>query len=333
MADFFLKDLKQKLLAARYSVAILSPIGEGSHREVIHGFTRSNERAESPMRVYQFFSRGPGYMNVRICLEEILQDNYDLLITVGWACSMIAKEITGKRSSKMPLLFVGVSNALETGLIDSVDGTKENMTGVTYSKAESNRVISFLHTCKTRLKSLLLPCESPDEIVVVKDKKQIGTYWLAAESQIVADYCHANNINCLIQNLPSALFRYQHIKKELVKHDALMILEGSLSQDIITSLGDFCSEKNITLCSGQLASVRDGIAAVGYGMNFTEMGQKAFEYAQKIVFEKIYPGNLPCYLIPNVRIPAVNLESAKQQGLDPNYIEAVCKECGGNIYR
>jgi len=317
-------ELLEKYQKSEHSVALLSPNGIGTHGEIVRGFILQNESEQRVFRVYPFYSRGLNSDNIRICLEDILNDDFDLLVTVGVRCARLAIEVVKNKNSSIPVISVG-ANFPEIGDVSQCTF----ITGITYGRENvQDRGISFLIACKPYIKEVLLPCE-PDSLLPEGSKGY--PMWLADEIRQISEKFKKVDIGLNVACVTSMVARFDYVKRHIESYDTILLVEGTISLDMHRPLANLCNNHGVTLFSGLTEAVRYG-SAIGYGADFAVLGEKAVEYAQKILFDKVPPQELPFYKVEKIRKPAVNLALAERQGLDSKHIEKVCREWGGDIF-
>ena len=92
------------------------------------------------------------------CCNTALDSYADILICIGKMSAQTLIKLSQKRNALKPILFLGVSDPVDLGLIDTVDRPGGNATGI-YHDVVGQIVspVDLLHLVKPGLKNILLP--------------------------------------------------------------------------------------------------------------------------------------------------------------------------------
>jgi len=321
------KDLKSRLIKANHSVALITPVGMGIHGEVVSGFIQENERLKQPFRVYPYYTRGVNTIDVTHCVEEVLQENFNLIVTVGLVASKVAHEILIKKNKTIPLLSVGITDKIASSVLQPFMDKYGYSSALFYTRSLPEKALQFLYECKPNMHRLLLPAEITKEEAMIDST----TFWLIQEAKQIEEFCISKNISFDFHHYSLIGGLFDFVKDKINDYDAIFLLEGTMAIEIHADTGELCNAAGVTLFSGTLEAVKTS-SALGYGTSFFDLGIKAIDCAKQILLEGIAPNNLPFYMAEDTRRPAINTSLATHQGLDVNHIKRVCNKWNGIIF-
>src|SRR5580704_3701984 len=100
------------------------------------------DQKEYPMIIDTYNANGNRTL-LRAQAEEIVQGNYDAIITVGAQCSQVTHELLTKKQSQVPLIFSAVDDPVKLGLVHT-PRQKDDATGVLSTSDYARQLKSLL---------------------------------------------------------------------------------------------------------------------------------------------------------------------------------------------
>lgn len=323
-------ELARKLQSSTVSVAILTPIGRGSHGQVAQGLTERAEKGDNVFRVYPFYSRSLSENHIRLCLWEILAEKYDAIVTVGFNCTSIAHQVLSEKGWPIPLIFVGVNPPYTYEFYDIENKRGIGRTaGVVYTDHETINGLHFLRECAPHLNSWLIPVEKVKESS--SREPSALSAWPQPEVARAQWFGKKHGIKAKALRYPTTLEMRQGVEEALPNYDAILQLEGTSSFYLHRAFTNLCNKSGKTLFAGLTEGVAFG-AAIGYGADFAELGYQAAEYIREILFNDVEPSTLPLHRVDSLRTAAVNLATAERQGCNPELLKTACERWSGTIF-
>ena len=307
-------------------IALLTPVGLGMHGQVMNGLMNSPFVKEDEFRVFHFFSRGITEDAITYVVKQILEHPFSAIISVGVSCAYVAKKVLAQENSKIPHIFVGVTDPFKYGLgNNSQDLIDHNMTGILYDPYDTEKATTYLCESKPAIQRLLVATER-----IGSGGTHLDTEWIDKEVAAIRSVCEPKGIEVQTHAAQSGAYLYAYVRDNIKTFDTMMLLEGGLSISIFDPLGALCDQYHKTLFSGLSEPVRKS-AAIGYGASYESMGAMAAQYAHSILIEEKSVSQLPLLHQENTRRPILNLELAAGQDLDVAHAEEVCKKWDGII--
>lgn len=307
------------------SVSIIAPLGVGPHGYLIRAFIRSLEAYSNKIMVSPFYTRGLNTMNITRTLEDVFGESSDLIVTIGTKCAVTTVQYMKKHDIDSPVLITGLTPSGFKNFLEAEIRGLSNVYAVLYPDFDTQESIEFLYEAKPLIKSSLIlynVYSSSNENVA------FTLSWLGKEINIVKEFFSKHGVVVEDQYLKNS---YNFLTKNIKQYDCIILLDGTVSLDLHDAVGRLCSHHGVTLFTGMRTAVQSS-SALGYGAEFTPLGEAAADYARRILFEKLSPRDLPVTTINNIRTAAVNTALAERQGLDSDHIVQVCKSWNGVVF-
>lgn len=304
----------QRLHNAPYRVVIFAASSYGNAGQIFRGFMQSNMQSDRPLQHSTHVALGVDRDKIRLVASEILEAEQlpHVVITIGAACTQAYIEVATEKQVSVPLVYLasaGVGSTLCRFLMPGFPST-----GVEVEKGDIEKAARFLWQAKPQMKRLLLPY-MPGGI----------NGYLDRESTIVKDFFTARGVQVSILPVYSLAHSYQLVCSQLTEHDTLMLLEGDLAIERHRAFAYECIRHGVTLFSCISEGPTFG-SALGYAMDFSEIGERAFSYAQQIAYDSVDAALLPVLTIPDKRELFGNASLSSHQDLCPQAFEGIDKD-------
>jgi len=284
-----------------HRVAILTPVSHPSLEQIEKGFIETLNKENPGMYECTTYNANGDRTLMRSQAEEIVQNDYSLIFTIGTGTSKMAKEITAKKEKLTPIVYGAVGDPLGMDLVASLESSGNNLTGVTEPRNIPLQ-IALLKAFKPNLKSVLIAYDPGQDRRLEKDKDQF-TAGLQKEGVQVKSV-EIYQINEISQKIPPFLD----------DTDVLLILKDNTLVSGMESLVRLCSRSQVTIYASDLDSSDNG-AALAFGVPEYEFGVDAAHKARKILEEKQAPSTIASTPVDAFKIK-INIESCKEQGLN-----------------
>lgn len=229
--------------------------------------------------------------------EEILQNNYDLVFTIGVGCSLIMKELCTKQQSNIPLVFTAVDNPQELNLVGpTITGVEEH--------TNYRRQIELLLAIKPAIAHIVLVYDPSQGSGLAKDKEEIAL--ILAAKKIVFTAVEIHNASEV----------HQKVSGFMSNANAVLILKDHTAVSAIDSLIVLCNNYHIPLLASDLNSGTKG-AALAYGIREYDSGVYGAYKAKLIMEGNKAPSEIPVSTVQKF-IMTINTRQAMMQGLTLN---------------
>lgn len=286
-----------------YRIAILEPASHPAMDEISQGFIDTIKKNSNHNQQYKFtrYNANGNPTLLRSQAEEIVHQNYDLIMSIGTNASRTLHELTTKKQRFIPLVFTAIGDPVKCGLVASLQSSGNHTTGVQDTPNYPQQMEALL-TMMPNIKNILLVYDpvgrGGDNDA---DAKAIASF--LATKNITLNYAkvfHANEIQAKVQPL-------------LPGNDVVMILTDHTVVSGVDSLITLCNRYHIPLFASDLPSGDKG-AAIAYGVTEYEHGLKAAQQALLILEQHRKPQDLPVTTVKDMKIK-INSKTAEQQGL------------------
>jgi len=237
-------------------------------------------------------------------IEEALDKNYDMIISMGALYSQTAKSVLVKRRSKIPLVFMSVVNPAELGLVDSEQTPGGNVTGITLDNISKDIAAELVYTLNFAVKNVLIPYNPND-----------NGGKIASELDAIQKFFEQRNVKTSAVVIEHINEITRKLKPFLIYADAVLILVGSIVSDGISNVIKLCNQYRVPLIAYDINAAEKG-AVVAYGAYLEDVGKAAAQqFVRPILHEGKHPSELPVLRMDDWCRVVVNLEAAEKQGL------------------
>ncbi|MDQ5890879.1 MAG: putative tryptophan/tyrosine transport system substrate-binding protein [Candidatus Dependentiae bacterium] len=229
-----------------------------------------------------------------------LESTADAIVSTGISCSQAVTQLSRKRNSLKPIVFVGVSDPVSCGIISSLENPGENITGISSSLPydDNFNAANLLMVVKPNTRHVLLPYIATDNESMAKNIKTT-----------LASYSVATTL-LPVNNETEALMR---ITGKLLGHDTLMYLEDDGLAAQGPAMGKLASQHNVTMFAGSIDGVEN--AALSYVANPASLGNHAFDLIKQVFLDRKNRSTIPVQYAVIKRNLIINTALCKEQGL------------------
>jgi putative ABC transport system substrate-binding protein len=278
-------------------IALFTPTTHPALEEIEQGFKETVEKTGSKPVLFTTYNANGNKTLLRAQAEEIIHGPYDLIFTIGAACSQTVAELLKKKGITTPHVFGAVDSMT---FAQSLAATNESTTGI-YVKADYKQEMDILHKLKPTTKNILLVYDPTHGTGLEKYKKEIEAYIKKFGTTLHSVEIYQTNE---IQQKVAAL---------LPNMDVLLVLIDNTVVAGIDALITLCNRYGVTLLASDLASGKKG-AALAYGITEYESGAGAADKAMAIVMQGKKPTAVPITAVTNFRVQ-INTTTMKAQKL------------------
>jgi len=229
---------------------------------------------------------------------ELVRLKVDVLVTAGTPGALAAKQAT----TTIPIVMVGIGDAVATGVVASLARPGGNITGSTDSVPElMAKLLELLKEMmpRTRRVAVLANPGSP---------QGWSSTFKAMEST-------AGSLKVELEKFevrgPSE-FESAFSRMAKSRVDAVVVPSNWLFNYNVVALADLAAKKRLPSAGVQAFAEAGGL--IGYGLNFPEMDRRAAYFVDKI-FKGVKPADLPVQQPTKFEL-VINLRTAKALGLE-----------------
>lgn len=283
-----------------FTIATFQPVDQPALNEIVQGFKETLVKIGQADYVLKHFNANGDRALLRAQAEEIVSGDYDLVFTVGAACTQTVYELVTKKQKGLPVVFAAVDDPLGIGIIKSFENSGNQLTGVIEP-----------HDFATQLMILKYLKPSAKKILLVYDPAQ-GTGLEKYKDQI-ADLATKQNLEfkALPVHEPSQL--QERVKSIITNADAILILKDVGILTARDALVKLCNAYGVTLFASDLNTGEHG-AALAYGVKEFDFGVEGAYKAQQILEKNILPAAIASTVVPCSKL-LINKNAAAQQKL------------------
>lgn len=301
IAYYIFKQQPQKQMGISYRIAIFEPASHPAMDEIAQGFTETMQKNSTANYTFNRYNANGNKTLLRAQAEEIIHNNYDLIMTIGAGTTHTIYELTTKKHLTTPVVFDAVSDPVDLGIIASLASSGNHVTGVE-DIPNFKEQINKLFEVKPDTKNILLVYDPIDkagvhelwaeQIKKITDSKGINIHY--------AKVFHTNEIQAKVQPL-------------MQKVDTILIFTDHTTVSGVDSLITLCNRYGVTLYASDLNSGDKG-AALSFGVLQYDLGSAAAQLVHAILEQHKKPTDLPIVILQNNRLK-INSATAQKQGL------------------
>lgn len=282
-------------------IAIFEPATHPAIDEIVDGFITTMKKNSPLEYTFDRYNANGNKTLLRSQAEEIIHQNYDLIMPIGADPTRTLHELTSKKKITTPIVFDAVSDPVSLGIIASTKSSGNNVTGIEEVPDYEDQINKLL-LIKPATKNILLVYDPiikagihevwAQDIKKITDAKNITLHF--------AKVFHTNEIQAKVQPL-------------LTNTDVVMILTDHTTVSGIDSLIILCNRYNVTLYASDLNSGDKG-AALSYGVTQYDLGVDAAQLALKIIIDRQKPTDIPI-VSPRSKKLKINRTTINKQGI------------------
>ena len=308
------KEQKQETMHMQYRIAIFEPAVHPAMNEIEQGFIETLHSSAKAHYSFKVYNANGNKTLLRAQAEELIQQHYDVIFTIGAACTQTIYELTVKKGIRTPLVFCAVDDPVTMGLVQSLDAPGTHATGVT-EYANYQEQLDLLIALKPNTKTITLVYNPAQGSGLEKDKVLLEKLAVTKNIQLV----------------PVEVYQAHEIQHKLTaflpKTDVVLVLKDHTVVSGIDGLVNLCNRFNVTLYASDLNSGDKG-AALSYGIREYDSGVEAAYKTQEILEEHKQPREIAVTPVKSCRIK-INSKAMQQQGLtNLNVMTLRLLQCG-----
>lgn len=265
-----------------YRVGMIYLLQHPAIDQGIEGFKTEIEKieAETGAKFDVTYSNAFGEpKNVNGIIASFKQNNCDAIIALTTPCAQIAKQTVNDK----PIIFVGISDPIGAGLVETLDNGLENITGTT------SRDPNF-ETLELAMK--LFP-----------SMKKVGILYTSSESNSISilngldEKIKSKNLDIhIVRKAITTTTEILPATKALLKEvDAMFLINDNTIISSVELLIKESKNSNKPIFASDIESVNKG-ALFTYGLNYKDEGSAAAGILKQILIDKTSPSQIPIYI-------------------------------------
>jgi len=291
---------KQRVTQAQYVVGLVYPATLAFHEQV-NNELKKIVGLDKRFKIKEFTIAGRDQLLATNICSSALDEEVDIFVCTGLMCSQTMVKLSQKRNILKPVVFLGVHNPIDLGLIDSIEKPGHNATGLFVEVAvQQLNPIELLFLLKPNAKNILLPYavneHLNDEVFRNMNKS-----------------CKARGARLNLLPIDSLVETLSRVNGKIQGNDVLMYVEPDAISSYGAGMGKLASQHGISM----FASSPDGIfdAALSYSSDSRIFAPYAFELVKRILINHESPANIPAQLMDGNRNLIINKSLCLQQDL------------------
>lgn len=299
------QDSQRKSTLSHRKVAIVVLTLRPSVETIIHGFTDTLEK-EGPFKVsFRVYDPGSDRNLLRSHAEDIFNEQYDLVYSIGLQATTMLKEVSEPRNDQTPVVFSAVSTPVRFGLVKSLESSGNNLTGI-FGDFDYSLYTNLLCRLKKNL----------HKVLIVYDPTGFGgtsEEWKRQIQEILEQQ------NILVKSVE--VFKIDEIPQRVMPHlhnvDMLITLQDNTILNGIKHISKLCDMHGIPLVGANLEAISKGFGAT-FGVFSYASGMLAARQAIQILHKGIRPTDIPISDVGREWQLVLNSKAMKRQKFELN---------------
>lgn len=281
-----------------YKVGATQILEHPSLDEAYKGFQDALKDAELDVD-YDFQSAQGDQSNVSTIAKNFVADDVDLIFGNSTPSALGALQVT----NDIPIVFTSVTDAVEAGLIDSMDEAAENITGVLDLHPDSiKQTVDFIDTYfEGSNVGLLYNAGEQNSVIQIKAVEEA----VEGTSLSISERTVANSSE--VQQAATTL---------VGKADVMFIVTDNTVVSALDSVVGVAKDQGIPLFVGEPDSLEIGGFAT-YGIDYHSIGYRSGEMAAEILTGDKTTEDFPVEHPEEIQL-YINKQAAEEQGIEWN---------------
>lgn len=281
-----------------YTIGATQIVEHPSLDAAYEGFQAAIEEARLNVE-YNYQNAQDDQNNVKTISDNFVADDVDLIFANSTPSALGALQAT----SEIPIVFTSVTDAVDTGLVESMDEPGDNITGVLDLHPEAiEKTIEFIEKYFEGATIGLIYNAGEQNSVI-----QIEAVQEAAEGTSLS----------FAERTVSSSAEVQQAATTLVDDvDVIYIVTDNTVVSALDSVVGVANDQSIPLMVGEPDSLAKGGFAT-YGIDYYTIGYRTGEMAVEILTGEKTTKDFPVEIPPKIEL-FVNKEAAEAQGIDWN---------------
>jgi putative ABC transport system substrate-binding protein len=299
---YFFKQQRTPHIGHSYRIAIFEPASHPAMDEIVQGFTDTIKKNSSAHYIFNRYNANGNKTLLRAQAEDIIHNNYDLIMTIGADPTRTLHELTTKKNISTPIVFTAVSDPVDLGIIASRTSSGNHVTGIEENPNFQDQLDQYIQV-KPTIKNLLIVYDPVIKAGIHEQWAQQVTQ-IAAKKDINVHYAkvfHTNEIQAKVQPF------MQNI-------DTILIFTDHTTVSGVDSLITLCNRYGVALYASDLNSGDKG-AAISYGVMQYDFGADAGKIAVEVLDHHKKPKDIPI-TEPTIKRIKINSATMKKQGIN-----------------
>ncbi len=300
LAVTLLPGLRQRDLDRMYQVGVM--ITDDTYLAPVEGFKEGLKElgyAEGRHIAYEIQNAKLDREALRRAANAFVQKKVDLIFTATYVGAMLAKEAT--QDTPIPVVFGPAGDPVETGLVQSITTSGNNLTGVS--------TLSLELTAK-RLEMLSRTIPKAKRIAVLFNPEDRFSQDVVKQTYRAAEKLGLRVVECHGRNADEIRASVNALRKENV--DAVFAVPDVLVNSQVEALSSVAREHKLPYFV-HIRTLAERGALTSYGINTFQIGKQAARLADKI-FNGARPAEIPIETPRKLEL-VINLRVAKEIGL------------------
>lgn len=276
--QLYRKDAQPTHAQKTCTIAVMIPTSHPSIDQIVSAFNATiNAHIKATITVFNG-NRNQALMKAQT--DEILDQHYDLILTVGAGTSLMMREARAQRHATIPQLFTAVDdNPVQLHLVDSLEQPGHATTGVHVVQNHAQK-LAMVRYLKPTIKNVLLIYDPRQGAGLTTDRNQLKKL------------CEQQGLHFSDMVVTNANDIFDRASQLIAQADVVFVLIDNTVVAAMESLVCICNTLHVPLYVSDLASVDKG-AALGFGIYEADSGTYAAELALKILKEHRDASTLP----------------------------------------
>ncbi len=292
--------------APRYRIAIMQAIPSPGANKAVQGVIDLLEREASFIPEIKVFDANSSRSLMADQIEEVVERDFDLIAPLGSQAAQLAKEITRKRGKNIPVVFFGTGDPVKLGLVDTVERSGCNVTGVAVTgQGWTRQMIELLPLIYPSVSTVLIPY-NPTELGGALESYKETFVEALDDIGIKHEEIRVYGVNEISQKVVPFIDESK---------DLILVLPDRTMLDGLAVVAKAAEQNKVPIYCAMNLDTANTFASMSFGYSEYDLGRCAGEYIIRILDNGESPGVIPVNPMHSEYQFMVNLDNAGKQGL------------------
>lgn len=239
--------------------------------------------------------------NALLIANNFVSEKTDLILAIATPTSQAAQKAV--QNTDIPVIFTAVSDPVSAGLVESLDNTSGNITGVTDAVTPEN------------LEELLNLFKQ-----IKPDAKTLGVIFNTGEVNSTAQVNTLKEVTAKVglELVEVGISEIANIDQALetisTSSDALILINDNMIASSVQLIAEKAKAKGLITLSSDSSHVEEG-AFLSLGISYRQLGEQAADIAKMILVDKVPVSEIPVQN-SNTLFKFVNVKAAEALGIN-----------------
>jgi ABC-type uncharacterized transport system substrate-binding protein len=291
--------------APHYKIAFMHTFQTRDFEEERQGFIDTIRDEAQFVPEMKIFDANNSRTLMHNSIEEVLENDYDLVVVTASQGAQMLREMTAKRGNNVPVIFLGTGDPVKLELVKSLESSGNNLTGVSML---GDKWVDGMAS----LTSLVLP--KVQNILIPYNPNSLGGA-VVSYAERLAEACKKQGYDVHMMEVFNHGEVMERVSARISDTDLIMVMPDATMIESVGALSKLGEQHGIgVFVAFNMSQITEG-ATMCYGVQPYDVGVEGARAARLILEDKVLPTNIPVNGMYDAYRLALNVDTARAHGL------------------